>query len=25
MRAAASQARWLIESVPLGTPVFIRS
>jgi hypothetical protein len=25
MRAASSQARWLIESVPLGTPVFIRS
>ncbi|MFL5869200.1 MAG: L,D-transpeptidase [Thermoleophilaceae bacterium] len=25
MRAASNQARWLIESVPLGTPVFIRS
>ncbi len=25
MRTASSQARWLIESVPLGTPVFIRS
>jgi lipoprotein-anchoring transpeptidase ErfK/SrfK len=25
MRAPSSQARWLIESVPLGTPVFIRS
>ena len=25
MRAASSQARWLIETVPLGTPVFIRS
>lgn len=25
MRAASSQARWLIESVPLGTPVFIRA
>jgi hypothetical protein len=25
MRATSSQARWLIESVPLGTPVFIRS
>ena len=25
MRAASSQARWLIDTVPLGTPVFIRS
>jgi hypothetical protein len=25
MRAASSQARWLIDSIPLGTPVFIRS
>jgi hypothetical protein len=25
MRATSSQARWLIETVPLGTPVFIRS
>lgn len=25
MRTASSQARWLIETVPLGTPVFIRS
>ena len=25
MRTASSQARWLIETVPLGAPVFIRS
>jgi len=25
MRTVSSQARWLIESVPLGTPVFIRA
>ena len=25
MRATSSQARWLIEKVPLGAPVFIRS
>ena len=25
MRATSSQARWLIEKVPLGAPVFVRS
>jgi hypothetical protein len=25
MRAKARQARWLIDNVPLGTPVFVRA
>jgi hypothetical protein len=25
MRAKASEAHWLIENIPLGTPVFIHA